>query len=106
MENITIGQIVAAIGTISVIAAFFVAIFKWYKSSITDRFAKIEGEIKELKSIQKKQDVEIRDSKEERMILLKGQLACLQGLKQGGANGPVTKAIEEINSYLMSKSHD
>ena len=40
------------------------------------------------------------------MILLKGQLACLQGLKQGGANGPVTQAIEEINNYLMSKSHN
>lgn len=106
MENVTLGQITAALGTILAIAAFFVAIYKWYKVSITDRFTKLEGELKELKDVQTKQGKEINDSKEERMILLKGQLACLQGLKQGGANGPVTQAIEEINNYLVSKSHD
>lgn len=112
MENITIGQIVSAIGIVTVIAAFFVAIFKWYKINITDKFEKqnekilkLEKENLEIKEILKSQEAEMEDSKEERLILLRGLLACLDGLKQGGANGIVTKTHDEINKYLLKKSH-
>ena len=46
------------------------------------------------------------DSKEERLILLKAQLACLKGLKEQGCNGPVSQAIGDIEEYLLKKSHD
>ncbi len=105
MENITIGQIVSAMGSITAIAVFFIAIFKWYKSHITDKFNEIDKEINILKEAVKSQGEDITESKEERLILLKGQLACLQGLKEQGCNGPVTKAINEINEYLLDKSH-
>jgi uncharacterized protein YdcH (DUF465 family) len=105
MENITIGQIVSACGSITAIAVFFIAIFKWYKSHITDKFNQIDDEILALKESVKSQEAEMEDSKEERLILLRGLLACLDGLKQGGANGIVTKTHEEINNYLIEKSH-
>lgn len=117
MENITIDQIVSSIGSITAIAVFFIAIFKWYKAHITDKFANLNKKIDEhikhsdkiIEVMEEKinyQEKEIVESKEERLILLKGLLACLEGLKQGGANGPVTKAIAEINEYLIDKSHN
>lgn len=106
MENITIGQIVGAMGVLTIIVGFFAAIFKWYKSNFTDKFEDIESRLKELEEKTQNQGKEIQESKSERLILLKGQLACLEGLQQNGANGPVTQAINEIKTYLINKSHE
>lgn len=38
------------------------------------------------------------------MILTKSQLAALDGLKQQGCNGEVTKAKHELDQFLMSKA--
>ena len=46
------------------------------------------------------------ESKKERLILLKGQLACLKGLQEQGCNGSVTQAIGDIENYLIDKSHE
>lgn len=54
---------------------------------------------------QEKQDKEIRDIKEEQEILTKGILACLKGLSEQGCDGPVTKAILEIETHLNKKAH-
>lgn len=48
---------------------------------------------------------EVRESKTEMLILLKGQLACLKGLKEQGCNGPVTQSIKEMEDYILQKSH-
>ena len=117
MENITIGQIVGAIGIISVIVGFIAGIvnslMKWWKSKVTDkftaidnRFENIEEHINFLEDKKDKYEKIAQDSKEERLILLEGLLACLDGLKQGGANGAVTEAIQKINNYLIDKSHE
>jgi guanylate kinase len=106
MENITVGQIVGAIGTLTVIVGFFVAIFKWYKSNFTDKFNDIESRLQELEDKTKNQGKEMQESKNERLILLKGQLACLEGLQQNGVSEPVTQAINEIKTYLINKSHE
>lgn len=98
MENITIGQIVSAIGSITAITVFFIAIYKWYKKSIIDEFTNIHFEIDKLKE-------EMEDSKEERTILLQGLLACLKGLQEQGCDGPVKKGIEDIEEYLIKKTH-
>jgi hypothetical protein len=50
--------------------------------------------------------VDINESKVERKVLLKGELACLKGLEKLGCNGPVTHAISEIEKYLIEKTHD
>lgn len=118
LESITLGQIITAIGGLAVIAGFFTGIFKWYKSHITDEFAKLNNKLdshmktadKKIEAIEGKielQDAEMQDSKEERLILLKGLLACLKGLHNDlNCNGPVTQGISEVENYLIKKSHE
>lgn len=107
MENITLGQIVSAIGSLTAIAVFFIAIFKWYKSHITDKFNSIDKDIRDLKETVKSLQEQMKESKEERLILLKGQLACLKGLHNDlNCNGPVTQGIADLENYLIKKSHE
>lgn len=54
---------------------------------------------------QNKQDEQIAEIKEEQAILTRGMLACLKGLHEQGANGPVTEGINEIEDYLNRKAH-
>ena len=107
MEDITIGQIISAIGGLTVIVAFFVKIFKWYKNNFTDRFANIEERIEVLEDKEVDYQKVAQDSKEERLILLEGLLACLKGLHNDlNCNGPVTQGIEKVEKYLIEKSHE
>jgi len=107
MENVTLGQIIAWIVGLTTIVGFFVAIFKWYKAAFDDRFDKIEKRLDNVESTYEKQGEEIKDSKEERLILLNGLLACLKGLHNDlNCNGPVTQGIKEIEDYLIRKSHE
>lgn len=106
MENVTIGQIVGAIGIVSTIAGFFVAIYKFIKKVVLDKINKNTADIIELQNKVKVIENEIKEGKEERLILLKGQLACLKGLKEQGCNGPVTQGIKDIEEYLINKSHE
>ena len=107
MDNITIGEIIKALGSITAIAVFFIAIFKWYKSNVTDRFKIIDEDIRDLKKSLRNHQEEINESKEERLILLKGQLACLKGLHNDlNCNGPVTQGIADLENYLIKKSHE
>ncbi len=54
---------------------------------------------------QKKQDEIIKDIQTEQAILTYGVLACLKGLKEQGADGPVTEAINKIEKHLNEKAH-
>lgn len=54
---------------------------------------------------QEMQDKEIQEIKEEQKVLTYGVLACLKGLHEQGANGPVTEAIDTIEKYLNKKAH-
>lgn len=106
MENITIGQIAGAIGIITVIAGFVVSVWHLIQIKIFDKIDSNTKRIEKLENDTVRLKSEIADSKEERLILLKAQLACLKGLKEQGCNGPVTKAIGDIEAYLLKKSHD
>lgn len=106
MENITIGQIAGAIAVISVIAGFVASILKLYKKHIVDRFNKIEDRLKFVEDKREEYEREVEKSKEERMILLRGELAALKGLKEMGCNDAVTHSISEIEKYMMLKSHE
>ena len=54
---------------------------------------------------QEKQDADIKAIKEEQTVLTQGILACLQGLHEQGCNGPVTAAIERIETHLNKQAH-
>lgn len=100
MENITLGQISAAIiflgGLITGVALLYGYIKKWLKTTIKDELEDAYDRIETLEKDSKK-------NKEENLILLKGQLACLKGLKEQGCNGPVTQSINEIENYLLEQ---
>lgn len=98
MDNITLGQVGSAITLIGVISAFFIGLFKWYKNKIADRLDKLESRVDTL-------EIDNEKNKRENTILLKGQLACLKGLKEQGCNGAVTESISEIESYLLKEAH-
>lgn len=55
---------------------------------------------------QKEQDKIISDIQEEQAILTYGILACLKGLHEQGANGPVTEAINKLEKHLNEKAHE
>lgn len=106
MEQVTIGQIIGAISSIMVILGFIKLIYEFIKKSTLDKINKNSEDIKELKNDVEVIKTEIKDGKEERLILVNGVLACLKGLKEQGCNGPVTEGIKQIEDYLMKKSHD
>lgn len=106
MENITIGQIVGAIGIVGTLAGFVTAVYKFIKKVVLDKINKNTEDIERLQQKVENIENEIKDGKEERLILLKGQLACLKGLKEQGCNGPVTQAIKDIEEYIIAKSHE
>lgn len=105
MENVTIGQIVGIVGTLTVLASFFFGIYKFVKNIVIDKIEKNTKDIENLKREILNINQEIGSSKEERLILLRAQLACLKGLKEQGCNGPVTQAINDVENYLIKKSH-
>ena len=80
---ITAASVVTALG---VIFGILFAFFKWLMK-------------------RDKNDVEIREIKEEQTILTKGVLACLKGLKEQGCDGPVTIAITEIEDHINKQAH-
>ena len=55
---------------------------------------------------QEKQDKDIKSIKEEQSVLVHGVLACLQGLREQGCNGPVTAAIEQIENHINKQAHN
>lgn len=55
---------------------------------------------------QRQQDEDIREMKEEQCVMSYALLACLDGLKQLGANGNVSKAHNELEKHINKKAHD
>lgn len=100
MENITLGQISALVlflgSFIGGLIVLYNYIKKWLKSTIKSELDDIYIRIEVL-------ELDSKRNKEENLILLKGQLACLKGLKEQGCNGPVTQSISEIENYLLEQ---
>lgn len=54
---------------------------------------------------QKQQDAELAAIKDEQCVIVYGLLACLDGLKQLGANGNVTKAHDALDKHINKAAH-
>ncbi|HQM02745.1 MAG TPA: branched-chain amino acid ABC transporter permease [Ruminococcus flavefaciens] len=82
----TIITAAAIITSLVVIFGAIFTIFRWYLK-------------------QEKQDRDIKDIKEEQLILTIGVLACLKGLAEQGCDGPVTDAIASIEAHINKQAH-
>lgn len=69
--------------------------------TIVGRYNKLYDFIKR----QEEQDKLIKSIQEEQTLLTYGVLACLKGLHEQGANGPVTEAINKIEKHINEKAH-
>lgn len=84
----------AVIAAIVAIISYFAKGHKWFLHQNEQ-----DEEINRLK-------IEMQELKGEQQIIVYGVLACLKGLKEQGANGPVTEAINKIEKYLNAKAHN
>lgn len=57
-------------------------------------------------ALEKQQEEDAQGIKKELAILMRGMLACLQGLQEQGADGPVKDASAELEAYLNTKAHE
>lgn len=69
--------------------------------TIVGRYNKLYDFVKR----QEEQDKLIKSIQEEQTLLTYGVLACLKGLHEQGANGPVTEAINKIEKHINEKAH-
>ena len=84
-------------GAITLLGGAVFAIIKWFL-----RQEKPHEEIEELRNTHKE---DIEELKEELCVLNFATLATLDGLKQLGCNGEVTKAYNELSKHINKQAH-
>lgn len=60
----------------------------------------------DITALRNKHNDDTKDIKEELQVLCYGVLSCLDGLKQQGCNGNVTKAHATLEKHLNKVAHD
>lgn len=80
---INAGKVIGALG---VITGLFVGIYKFVERD-------------------KRQQAEIEAIKKEQAMICFGIVACLEGLKEQGCNGPVTEALNKMEKHLNNAAH-
>lgn len=80
---ISAGKVIGALG---VITGLFVGIYKFVERD-------------------KRQQAEIEAIKKEQAMICFGIVACLEGLKEQGCNGPVTEALNRMEKHLNNAAH-
>ena len=83
----TITVTASVITALVVIFSAIFAVYKWYLK-------------------QEKQDKDINSIKKENGVICYGLLACLDGLKQLGANGNVTDAYNKLEKHINNQAHE
>ena len=76
-----------------------------YFSKVVRWVDKQNEQDEEIKNLKQHHEDDIKSLKEEQALLIDGVLACLLGLQEKGCNGPVTKTIEQYQTYLNQKAH-
>ena len=106
IDIVELGKIVGAMLTIF---GVFMGVYRFFKVQIFDRLDRLEREEKETKEhqdeIEEHQKEHIDSSQEEFLIIIKALSACLDGLIQQGCNHTVPVCKEELDQFLLKKSH-
>ena len=53
----------------------------------------------------RKQDMELSAMRKEMTLIFYGVTACLKAFKEQGCDGPVTTALEKLESYVNEMAH-
>lgn len=99
--QITPQGLITAASCIAAVVAIAGYLFKardWVKNQ--------NGQDKRLTDLAAHHEEDMKESREERQLMIYGLLACLKGLKEQGCNGPVTEAINKIEKHLNQKAHE
>ena len=102
-------KLAALIGAVGGIWAVVYAIIKWFQKQekqSTDIAALKELHKKDIEATQKKESEDLKAINDELCVLSYAMLAALDGLKQQGCNGEVTKAHDRLEKHLNQKAHD
>lgn len=106
----TVEQIVLAAGSLVTVATFCGICYNAFKKAtrtiISQEMKSVADKLKSLEGWNTRQQKDIETSFAEKEIMLKGILACLKGLQEKGCNGPVTKAISELEDFLFVHAHE
>ena len=106
IDIVELGKIVGAILTIF---GVFMGVYKFFKTQIFDRLDRLEREEKEIEEhqevIEETQREHYNSNQEEFLIIIKALSACLDGLMQQGCNHTVPSCKQELDRFLLEKSH-
>lgn len=87
--TVSAGSILALASLVAAVVTIFgviFAVYRWYLR-------------------QNKQDVDIRQMKEENTLIVYALSACLDGLEQLGANHTVSTAKDKLDNYINKQAH-
>ncbi len=102
-------KVAALIGAIGGIIGGIYAVFKWFQKQekqTTDIAALKEQHKKDCEELRQKESEDLKALNDELCVLSYAMLAALDGLKQQGCNGEVTKAHARLEKHLNQKAHD
>lgn len=102
-------RLAAVLGALGVIWGIVYGIIKWFQKQekqTTDIALLREIHKSDMKTLTDKETDDLQSVKDELCVLSYAVLATLDGLKQLGANGNVTKAHNELEKHLNQQAHN
>lgn len=96
--QIDVVKVAEIIGACSVILGVIIGGYKLY-DKLLDRMDEIEKRMNA-------QEKELERMKKEDTLVIYALRACLDGLKQQGCNGEVTKAYKKLDKHMNQAAHD
>lgn len=93
----TVTAICAMIVAVGGVAALVVKLVRWIDHQ--------KEQDAELQTLRQTHSDDMEALREELTVICYASLACLDGLKQLGANGNVTKAHDRLDKHLNQKAH-
>ena len=88
----------AVLGAATALVAAFAGLVRW-----VDKHKKRDKDIAELRATHVS---DMSAVKKELALIIEGQLACLKGLQEQGCNGPVTAAVNKLETHLNERAHE
>ena len=98
--------LLGALGAIWAVAYRFIKWFQKQEQQTADIAALRALHIADINATQSKESADMQTVKEELCVLSYAMLAALDGLKQQGCNGEVTRAHNMLEKHLNKQAHN